>query len=51
MKWLRALKAWWPVMSDQTEIRQDGLLYIDREKAVRANLESLKQMVRPGNVR
>ena len=30
--------------------RRDGLLYVDRDKAVQQNIESLRVMTRPGNV-
>lgn len=31
------------------EVRQDGLLYVDRDDAVQANIDSLRKMSRPGN--
>ena len=35
---------------ETSEVRQDGLLYIDRDKAVQQHLEALRTMIRPGNV-
>jgi hypothetical protein len=31
------------------EIRQQGLLYVDRDKAVAKHIDSLRRMARPGN--
>lgn len=37
-------------MSKSAEVRQDGLLYIDRDKAVEKHLAALRTMVRPGTI-
>lgn len=39
-------------MSDKPETRQNGRMYIDiSDKLVQTNLEALKHMTRPGNVK
>ena len=32
------------------DIRRDGLLFIDSDKAVEQNLDLIKKMIRPGNI-
>jgi hypothetical protein len=38
-------------MRKGSEVRQDGLLYIDRDEAVEKHIKALRSMVRPGTIR